>query len=308
MWVSYLGTVVVLNAYFVWKVGFRQFFYNTVAFVAKYYRDDDFNSWGAYLGAGPLLRPWVNLPHVPAWVLIHFLLPLMYVLLIARYWRESRLDSRVPWERLMLVNTVGLSMLLMVASAASYPRLCTVSLPALILLVWFLDSPFKVERVLLHGLWATVLLLAVIKPAVTQMRWSESRDLPTGRTAFFDPGLYEKVTWMSGRTGPSDYFFGDPSLGFAFRLQDPGRIAFVRPTDYTRPEEVSGLVRGLEDHQVKFVSWYANLDDKPVARQRDHLGPLRQYLREHYRMAARFSNGDGIWERNPKPVVRTCTP
>jgi hypothetical protein len=299
MWVSYLGTVLALNAYFVWKVGFRQFCYNTVVFVAKYYRADGFNSWRAYLGARPSLRPWVNLPQVPAWVLIHLLLPLMYVLLFARYWQKSRLDSRVPWERLMLINTVGFSMFLMVASAASYSRLCTVSLPALILLVWFLDSPSKIEQALLHGLWATVLLLAVIKPAIMQTRWSESIDLPTGRSAFFNPEFYQKATWMIARTRPSDYFFGDPSLGFVFRLQNPGRVAFVRPTDYTRPEEVSDLVRGLEDHQVKFVSWYAGLDDKLAVPQKDHLGPLRQYLREHYRVATKFSSGDEIWERNP---------
>ena len=198
----------------------------------------------------------------------------------------------------MLVNIFGLSMLLTVASAATLSRLYTVALPALILLVWFLDSPLRLERFLLRGLWVGVIVLAVIKPLVTQMRWRGELDLPTGRTAFFNPALYDKANWMLGRTRPSDYFFGDQLLNFALKLQNPGRVAFITPTDYTRPEEVADLMQGLEQHQVRFVSWYQGLDDVPVGPDADHLGPLRQYLKEHYFLANTFSDGNEMWERD----------
>jgi hypothetical protein len=160
-----------------------------------------------------------------------------------------------------------------------------------------LDSPFKLSRILLPGLWAIVLALAVIKPVVTQVRWKGILNLPTGRTAIFNRIVYEHTKWISERTQPSDYFFGYQLIGFALRLRNPGPVAFVRPTDYTRPEEVEGLVEGLEKHHVRFVSWYAGLDDTADA-PGDHLGPLRHYLRNHYAVVKTFEDGTKIWERS----------
>src|ERR1700733_9101267 len=298
--VGYLGVIAGFNSYFVWKVGWHRFVYYTLIFVAKYYPADSSNTWRAYMAWRPSLHLWTDWPELPAWGLIHFIVPMVYLLFFVRYWRDSRRQVAVPWERLMLVNITGLSMFLMVASAAAYNRLYTVALPALILLVWFLDSPFKLERALLRCLWVLVALLAVVKPVVTQMRWKAVLDLPTGRTAFFSPVFYEKTKWLLQRTRPSDYFFGDQFVGFALKLRNPGRIAFVTSSDYTRPEEVSDLLQGLERHQVRFVSWYGDLDNVPTAPRGDHLGPLRRYLREHYRVAETFSNGDEIWERKPE--------
>jgi hypothetical protein len=296
---SYLATVAVFVVFFVWKVGFHRFYYNTVVFVTKYYPADFFNTWRAYLSSKPSTHVWMDWPELPAWLLIHLLLPLVYVLLFVRYRREGRRHPDIAWDRLMLVNAVGLSMLMTVSSAAAYSRLYTVSLSALILLVWFLDQPFKTERFLLRGLWVLAVALAVLKPLVMQTRWKESLDLPTGRTAFFTPATYEKTKWMLQRTHPADYFFGDQFVGFALRLRNPGPVAFVRPTDYTRPEEVRDLVHGLEEHRVRFVTWYPGLDDGLEGFGSNNLASLRGELREHYRVAATFVNNDRIWERNP---------
>ena len=100
------------------------------------------------------------------------------------------------------------------------------------------------------------------------------------------------------RTTPGEYFFGDQFLGLALRLRNPGRIDFVTPTEYTRPEQVIDLVRGLEEHQVKFVGWYAGLDEEQADGPGDNLAPLRLELRQHYRVAATFANDDRIWERD----------
>ena len=197
----------------------------------------------------------------------------------------------------MLFNAFGISMVLMVASAASFTRLYTISLPALILLVWFLDAPFKLERTLLRGLWMVALLLAAANPLITQTRWHAALNLPTGPTAFFSRPSYDKTAWLLQRTKPSQYFFGDPFDSFALRLRNPGPISFVRPTGYTRPEEVQALVNGLENHQVEFVSWYASLDNDLAGSPEDNLAPLREELRKHYRVAVAFANDDRVWER-----------
>ena len=143
------------------------------------------------------------------------------------------------------------------------------------------------------------LVVAIARPAITQTRWNKFLDLPTGRTAFSDfPVLYDKCKWASERTQPGEYFLDDPQICFALRLRDPSRVPFLRPTDYTRPEQVQDAVRGLAKHNVRFVGWYAALEDEIVAPAGDNLAPLRAYLREHYHVARIFANGDEIWERN----------
>jgi hypothetical protein len=297
--VSLLATVVVFNAYFVWKVGPRRFFYYTVVFLVKYYPADSFNKWSIYMADRPSIHAVSQWPNLVAFLLLHFVVPLVYILFFVRYWREGRVHPEEPWDRLMLVNLTGLFLYFSIAHSVGYMRLFTVSLPALILVVWFLKSSFKIERVLLGMLWAMTLVLAIARPAVIQNLWNSSLDLPTGRTAFAGfPVLYEKCKWVSERTNRGDYFFDDPQICFALRLRDPSRVPFLRPTGYTRPEEVQDAIRGLEQHQVRFVHWFLSLDNEIADPADDNLGPLRMYLREHYHVAITFSNLDQIWERN----------
>jgi hypothetical protein len=299
---SYSATLAAFNAYFVWKVGLKQFLYYTVTFVARYYSADETSTWRTYMVGHPSAHEWANWVDLVTWPIIHFLIPLVYILFFVRYWREQELRPNEPWERLMLINVTGLSLFLSIASAPAWNRLYTVSLFGFILLFWFLSFPFKLERTLTRILRATVAILAIAHPIVTQTRWKAYLDLPTGSTAFFERGSYEETKWMLERTRPSDYFFGDHLLSFNLRLRNPSRVAFIRPNDFTRPEEVQNLVRGLEDHQVRFVSWYQGLDN-PTGEKGDHLAPLRAYLEQHYHVAERFGNGHRIWERNPSPSL-----
>lgn len=305
LWGSYVAMVAAFASYFVWKAGWKLFFYCTVTVVAKYYSTDDTSTWRTYMVGWPAVHTPSNWPDLAAWPLIHFLIPLVYILFFVRYWREKRSHPEIPWERLVLVNVTGLCLFLTIASAPSWNRMYTVSLPATIMLVWFLQFPFKLERALQRILWALVLLLLVAKPVVTQTRWRAILDLPTGRVAFFDVGLYEKTKWVMERTQPSEYFFGDELLDFALRLRNPSRVAYVTPYAFTRPEEVFNVVEGLEAHKVRFVSWYPNLD-APVNPSGNSLSPLRRYLMQNYHIVARFPGGSYIWERTEEnKSVRT---
>jgi len=292
-------TLVVVNAYFVWKIGLKRFLHSTVVFLVKYYPADNFNKPSAYMASPPSRHEWTQWPDLAAFLLIYFLVPLVYILFFARYWREAKAHPEEPWERLMLVSLTGLSWFASVAYSAGVTRLYPVSLPALILVGWFLKSPFQTEKVLRRAAWTTTLILGFMRPLIAQTAWNANLDLPTGRTAFpGNPVLYEKSRWVAERTQPGDYFFDEPTICFALRLRDPSRVPFLRPTDYTRPEEVEDAIRALEQHRVRFVSWYAGLDDDITDPAGDHLGPLRVYLREHYHVAVSFSNSDQIWERN----------
>jgi hypothetical protein len=299
---GFLATIAACLAYFVWTVGARQIFYYTVTFVAKYYPSDWFNNWRVYLTGRPQLHAWATWFDGPAFVLIHLIVPLVYVVFFVVYAVKMRKQPSPVTRRLVLVNIAGLFLFLTIASAPAYSRLYAVSPPALVILVWLLKSFPGGSRALLKAAWVAVFIMLMARPLLMQVRWKAYLDLPTGRTAFYDPLLYEKCKWMSERTHPLDYFFGDHLLSFTLQLRNAGRIPFLRPTDYTRPEEVADAIEGLDKYHVRFVSWYIGLDrENDAARhpEGNHLAPIRLYLREHYHVAQTFSNGDQIWERNP---------
>ena len=296
---SLIATLVSFNLYLIWKAGLKRFLADTVVFLARYYAADSFNQWRVYMADPPSIHAYSQWPNVAAFLLIHLVVPLVYVLLFVRYWREARLHPGEPWDRLLLISLTGLCLFLSVIHSAGFMRMHTISLPALILLVWFLRARLKAEQLLLRVLWAMTIVLAIARPAITQTRRNKSLELPTGRTAFAGyPVLYDKCKWVSERTRPGDYFLDDPQICFALRLRDPSRVPFLRPTDYTRPEQVQDAIQALARLHVRFVGWYASLDDEVADPAGDHLAPLRAYLRQHYHLARRFSNGDQIWELN----------
>ena len=297
--ISFAATLAASLAYFVAKVGVRRLFDSTVVFAMKYYPADWFNNWRVYLAGRPYLhdpRSWID---IPAFALIHLIVPWIYVLFFL--WPGRKLAASEDRKRLTLVALVGLFLFLSVASAPASIRLYAVAYPALILLVWILGS-WRPGRELIPVLWVMVLTLAIARPFVMQMRSKMFLNLPTGRTAFLDPAFYDECRWLLDRKSSQDTLFGNHLLSFALRMNGVGRVPFVTPTEYTRPEEVQDGIEALEKFQVRFVSWYAGIDtSKDAARhpEGDHLGAMRIYLHRHYRLARTFSNGDQIWERNP---------
>jgi hypothetical protein len=299
---GFIATISVCLAYFLWAAGAKRVFYYTIVFTLKYYPADWFNNWRVYLTGRPQLHAWATWFDLPAFALIHLIVPFVYIafaIYVVR-WRQAQADDLR--RRLILVNVAGVFLFLTVASAPAYSRLYAVSPPALIMLVWFFQLAPNFSRSLLRSAWAMVFIMLMVRPLMMQIRWRAFLDLPTGRTAFFDPLLYAKCEWISQRTQPFDDFFGDPMIAFALRLRNVGRVPFLRPTDYTRPEEVADAIQAIDKFHVKFVSWYIGLDrEKDAARhpEGNHLAPIRRYLLEHYHIAHTFSNGDQIWERNP---------
>jgi len=297
--ISFAATVAACVAYFVAKVGVRRMFYSTVVFVVKYYPADWFNNWRVYLTGRPHLhdpRSWID---IPAFALIHLIIPWVYVLFFL--WPGAKPAATEDRKRLTLLAFAGISLFLSVASAPANIRLYAVGYPGLVLLVWILCS-WQPGRKLIPLLWTTVLILAIARPLLMQLRSKTFLDLPTGRTAFVQPAFYDECRWLLARKSPEDTLFGNHLLSFALLMKSVGRVPFVTSTEYTRPEEVQDAIQALEKFQVRFVSWYAGIDTSTDAARHpegDHLGPLRVYLHRHYRLAGTFSNGDQIWERNP---------
>jgi hypothetical protein len=292
---AFFITTITFCAYFVWKAGLANFYYCTVFFVFKFYPGDSFNTWRVYMTEIHRPHSLNDVASLAIFFFVHALLPMIYILFFVRYRWQARDRPREAWDRLMLVGLVGSFLFLSIAPSPSYLRLCAVSPPALILLAWFVGYPAKVERLALSCLWVAALGAFIVEPLARQSGWRAYLHLPTGRTAFIGAQDFEEDRWVFGRVHPREYFFGDPGMCFTLDLTPAGPVDFIRPTDYTRPEQVRDLLDALERHKVRFIMWYSGLD-APAAH--DHLGPLRSYLRLRYHLAKTFPSGHQFWLRN----------
>ncbi len=302
----FLATVVALNAYFVWRGGFEQFLECTVGFMLKYFRTYPINNLQVYLWQVPDTPQWYSLYHWGEWGLLHALLPLVYVLFFVRYCRERNKQRGELWERLVLFTVMGFCLFASIAPGPSLLRLRIVALPpALIVLVWFLRSPQMVSKVLRASLWLGATVLIVGRPLAWQMRSIHCLDLPSGPICVRSADSRDELQWLAGRTRPSDYFFDfgwEADSYVLLQLRNPTKMPFLTPTDFTRPEQVRGVVEALEEHHVRYVLCPANFDYEVIAYSLppsvNHLCPFLEYLRTHYHVVKTFEDSDQVWERN----------
>ncbi len=295
---SFVTAILIVTSYFAWQAGLARFIYCTLIFNLRYYGSfAGASTWRGYMIGLPSFLQWQRLPGLFGFLLVHALVPLVYILFLLRYQRHDRHASGQHWDRLMLINLVGVASFLSVAAAPTWARLCYVSLPALILFAWMLKSAGRVGHFLCSALCVFTAILMVGFPIATQIHWRAYLDLPTGRTAFLVRDAYERYGWVASQTRPSDFFFGGwfPEFYFSLDLRNPGPVPFIAPYEYTRPSEVREIIDGLEKHHVRIVLWTSGLD-LPDDPQGDHLGPLRAYIRNHYRVARDFPEFE-VWVR-----------
>lgn len=303
LFAGFAAAALPLLTYFAFQTGLRHFAECTFVFLMRYWNKWFWGTPHVYMAEPPIYPFWVELPALGIWLFIHALLPLVYLLFLVRYVREKRAHPEEPWDRLMLVTIVGLCLFLGIAFSPTWMRLCSVSLPALIVFVWLIKS----SRVLTSLVWAAGLLALVVQPALVQTGWHGYLDSPTGRAAFLDPGRYEKYRWVLDRTRAGDFFFqaDDCDMYFPLGLRNPSQIYFVTASDFTRPEQVQNVVESLERERVRFVAWSVWLDvPRGESLEGDHLAPLRAYLHAHYQVVKNFTDPDfGVaWERKGPPI------
>lgn len=292
-------SVLALGSYFVGRAGLARFVYCTLIFNLRYYGSFEGGStWSGYMAGLSGFLHWQRIPGVFGFLLVHALLPLVYVIFFVRYHRRSKGVPAAHWDRLMLVNIVGLASFLSIAAAPTWARLYYVSLPALILLVWILQSEGKPGRFLSKALYVLALVLMVVFPVEKQLHSRAYLNLPSGHMAFLNQDAYDRYAWAVSQTHPSDFFFGGlyPDFYFLLDLRNPGPVPFITPYEYTRPGEVQAVLDGLEQHRVKIVLWTPSLDS-PENPQGDHLAPLRAYIRRHYHVAKSLPEFEA-WLRN----------
>ncbi len=303
--------VILVNAYFVAILGLRQFYELIVGFSLKYYRADTrWNTWQAYLSDRPPFDLH-RLKYFVEWWAIYSLFPWIFLIFFAFYWRSTRSGGEkcgIPdseWQSLVLLNLIGLALFASVSYAPAFDMACFSALPGFIVAVWFASLIAGRFRPILIGLtWSVGILSLVRASIITQMHPVTYLETPSGQVAFEAAEDYALYAWFKPRLRPAEYLFrsSGPDLNFYFDLSDPTSMQFLTFTDYTRPEQVQSVIEGLERHEVRFVLWWTYMEGPGSHSRGDHLDPLREYLRAHYRQTMTFSRGpdaleDQLWER-----------
>ena len=304
---GFLLAVLAISLPFVWWAGVRRFLFCTAVYVARYYSAfGEGSNWRGYMIGLPgklEMHVW----YLGAFLLIHLLLPLIYVLALLRYQRGTLTGDRQRMGRLLLIIFSGLFLFLSVAAGPSWNRLYYVSFPALILFGWLLENAGTAGRLVLDATLCGTVLLAMSIPVRVQLHTLEYMDLPGERTAFLHPERIDRYRWLMAQTHPLEYVFSpfSPDYYFLLRLRNPATVPVVSPSDFTRPEDVTSAIEGLERHQVRLVMWAAELD-LPKNPATDHLGPLRAYLREHYCAAKNFDDEEVLVRTEHRSANGAC--
>jgi hypothetical protein len=298
---AFCATLAVTCGYAIIHGGLANLWNCVVVFTLRYYSTDiNANTPLIYLSF-PGVPPWSHLPTLLVWLFIYAVVPFAYVLFLVRYWRRRPGDGTEPWDKLMLLNIVGWFLFLGTASSPSIMRLAAESPPAVILLVWLLETRSGNNYAPIKLLWAFGLTLAIAEPWVTNARPEYVLNLPAGRVAFSSPEQRDKYAWLAEHTHPSDLLFDGatlPRVYFPLSLRNPAGVPFLTTTNYTRPEQVQDVIRSLETKPVSLVIWSVDVDVPEDMNDRgDHLAPLRDYVRHHFRQVKTFPDGDQVWER-----------
>jgi hypothetical protein len=301
---GFLPTIVGVNARFVWKAGLARFLWCTVVFGLKYHHKQvDENSFWVITNDLPRFAWHFSiLFRIAAWLLIDVIVPFIPLLFFGYYWRRSGHKPKENWERPMLLAIACFLMVLSVAPAPASIRTASCSLPGILLLVWFLDSPRKLCRAAVAAATAGILLLLPHAVARVQSVSREVFSTPRGLLAVEDPISQEQYSWILGHVHVSEYLYemGAPWLYYYLDLRNPTPLPLLTNCGYTPPEQVDEAIEGLERHQARYVLWspsWAESIEPWEAPADNHLAPLRDYMRRHYRMIKVFDNSEEVWER-----------
>ena len=292
-----LGACVV---YFVLKAGPARFFNSTVLFPLKYWAaSNDPNSWSAYAVMDIIYMLSHGYFLILRTVIITILIPWIYIPAIVLYQRRSAVAACSQWRIILLLSAVGLSLFASIVNAPDVHRLGTGSLPGFIILVWLADRG-RWGRKAMPLLWAFTIVMMLRDISAAQKSRMYYVETPSGGIALSKPDREPYFRWLGRHTSPGQYVFdaSTSDVYFLFGLENPTEVWWLTSCDFTRPEQVSSVLRSLEGHQVPLILWNSVIDPMVIecSPGTDHIQPIRDYLHRHYRKIKTFQY-DTIWER-----------
>jgi len=286
--------VILVVGYYVRLVGFRTMTYWTIYFPVVFFRDVEGNTPIMFFQVPPVHSAVYLFPLIP-YLFIHAIVSLIYLLCVFRLIRDKNSMEQQQWRKILLLTFVGMALFISIMSAPTFLRLSAVSMPAVVLCIWFLDRSTDLYRRMRIILWAAAIISLVYFPATRQLHRHDIVNLPTGRAAFITDKQCERIWWLAQHTHPGETFFNDPTAAFALSLESPGPLNFVTPSEFTRPQQVDALLLSMTAHRTRYVFLYPALTAPALAK--DNLGSFREYIATNYHLAKTLSSGQ-IWQRN----------
>jgi hypothetical protein len=286
--------------YFTYRAGFASVYFSMVTFVIHNFPARTFHTPAVYFQNFPPHHRLLDLSHLIPYFFIHLVVPFGYLWGLFRLFREKDTLDREQRDAMLLINFVGLALFAAVAQAASYNRMVMIAAPAAIACVWFFRGTSTPDRIVRRILWATGLLFLVVLPVQSQRHWHGYLDLPTGRTAFFDPAEFEQFQWFAQHTHPGESYIGIPLYAFTLSLDNATTVDYLTDTEYTTPDQVAAAIRGAEMHHTPMI---AEFNFEPGSQRfathpgHSNLAPFQAYVHAHYRLTKVFPNIE-VWERN----------
>jgi hypothetical protein len=292
---SAMGSFLLINSYYMLKLGLAEWCRWVVVFPFRYYPTMPGQTWRS-----PMLE-FQSRAGVLKWVCATFLyvaVPLIYVSFLCVMRRKRRTEPDEPWEQLLLVAITGIAMFLSVTPSLSIMRASSTCLPATILLAWLLERGEGELRWIKRGAAALSVACALYLAVSTQrMHWSYL-SLPAGRTAILEPGRYELYKWMKEHTHPGQTYLGIAPLSFPLRLECPGPIQSPGPWEYYRPEHIARSIVALEENRVPLLVLRSYTQfENTAGYEPEHIRSFVEYVGGHYRRTKDFSTGDEVWEK-----------
>jgi hypothetical protein len=237
----------------------------------------------------------------PRELAIALFVPGIYIVAIIRYIHRAGSPLIQPWRAIVLLSIVGIALFVSIVNAATSARLSTVSLPAFIVAFWLVDSHRRMNKAARQAIGAAVVLLMMRDIQFAQRTWTAYVNTPSGRVALSSTdrnGRY--YSWLARNTNPGEYVFDASSseIYYWFELNNPTTLWGLSSCEFTRPAQVAEVVRDLARREVRLIIWNHRIDDMGCPAASDHLQPVRDYMRQHYRLSETFpENGVTIWER-----------
>lgn len=291
---SAMAIFLAFNVHYMLTLGLKEWCRWVVVFPLRYY---------ATMPGQTLKAPLIELANrhgLMRWVAAGFLyavVPSVYVAWLWM-WRRRRLQDQ-PWDQLLLVSITGMALFLSVSGSLSMMRASSASLPATILLAWYLERLPRNLRWVSFAVVSTLTVFAFYPVAGTQRAHWYRLHLPAGDTAIAEPGKYELYGWLKEHTYPGEDYFGIAPISLPLGLECPAPIQQPGPWGYYRPEHIARSITALEEQRVPLLvlrsySQYENTSGYDAMR----LQELQKYIEMHYHQVRRFSMGDQVWQRN----------
>jgi hypothetical protein len=291
---SFVASLLALNAYFIATVGANRLWYEQVLYVWRYAPRV---SGIANLGL-PDFVTWRALPLAAQQIFVYLLLPVVYALSLLRA-RFKPNGSTSNSRGALLLCLVGIFLLAEVAISPNWLRIYSVSMPGIILLLWLVDHTARYRRPMITLLYCGVACLALRQTWARHHQQYVVCDLPAGHAAA-DPQTCDELLWITKRVKPGNFFFQAawPGMYVPLGVRNPLFIDAVGPNEQTRPEDVDLAIRQLQERDVRYVLWSKRLDRQtPGLNSGNSLGPLRTYLHNQYGLVRTFPSEDELWER-----------